>query len=109
VNRRFAAERPDVPAASGVPKPVAARRNHQNANRAGAARSARGIGDHDPRVAHGPNARKPEEIAAGRQILADIAEASAERGRFRAEDAQIISCPSCSRVENEAFIELASR
>ena len=51
---------------------------------------------------------KGEEIRAGRQILADIA-----AGRFRSVPAfldqglNIISCPSCSRVENEAFVDLA--
>ena len=51
-----------------------------------------------------------EEVAAGRQILADVA-----AGRIRGMVDQalrplnIISCPSCSRVENEAFIELAER
>jgi (E)-4-hydroxy-3-methylbut-2-enyl-diphosphate synthase len=55
-----------------------------------------------------PNERKPEEIAAGLQILEDIA-----AGRFRSVvrpqegGLNIISCPSCSRVENEAFVELA--
>ena len=45
---------------------------------------------------------------AGREIIADIA-----AGRFRSvppnfgEGLNIISCPSCSRVENERFIELA--
>jgi (E)-4-hydroxy-3-methylbut-2-enyl-diphosphate synthase len=55
-----------------------------------------------------PNSRKSEEIDAGRRILADIA-----AGRVRSvvdfglKTINIISCPSCSRVENEAFIELA--
>jgi (E)-4-hydroxy-3-methylbut-2-enyl-diphosphate synthase len=55
-----------------------------------------------------PNSRKPEEIAAANAILADIA-----AGRVRSvvdyglASLNIISCPSCSRVENEAFIELA--
>ncbi len=44
------------------------------------------------------------------QILDDIA-----RGRFRSvpenlgESLNIISCPSCSRVENEAFVDLAEK
>src|SRR6185312_11599600 len=50
------------------------------------------------------------EIAAGRKILADIA---AGRVRsvvdFGTKSLNIISCPSCSRVENEAFIELAQQ
>jgi (E)-4-hydroxy-3-methylbut-2-enyl-diphosphate synthase len=55
-----------------------------------------------------PNVRKPEEIEAAQGILADIA-----IGRVRSvvdfglDTLNIISCPSCSRVENEAFIELA--
>ncbi|MBW3670484.1 MAG: flavodoxin-dependent (E)-4-hydroxy-3-methylbut-2-enyl-diphosphate synthase, partial [Acidobacteria bacterium] len=57
-----------------------------------------------------PFDRKGEEITVGRQILDDIAS-----GRFRSvprfeqHGLNIISCPSCSRVENEAFIELAER
>ena len=57
-----------------------------------------------------PTRAKPEEIQAGRQILADIA-----AGRVRSvvnyggKSLNIISCPSCSRVENEAFVELAEQ
>jgi len=56
-----------------------------------------------------PNSRKAEEIAAAEAILADIA-----AGRVRSvvdyglASLNIIACPSCSRVENEAFIELAA-
>ena len=57
-----------------------------------------------------PNDRKHEEIIAGRQILADI---SAGRVRtvvhFNPDRLNLISCPSCSRVENEAFIDLAHK
>jgi (E)-4-hydroxy-3-methylbut-2-enyl-diphosphate synthase len=48
------------------------------------------------------------EIEAGNQIIDDI-----RNGRLRSVVAldpsklNIISCPSCSRVENEAFVELA--
>ena len=56
------------------------------------------------------NDRKREEIEAGRNILADIA---AGRVRsvvnFDTSGLNIISCPSCSRVENEAFVELAGQ
>jgi (E)-4-hydroxy-3-methylbut-2-enyl-diphosphate synthase len=57
-----------------------------------------------------PAVRKHEEIEAGRQILADIA-----AGRLLAtadgshRNLNIISCPGCSRVENEAFIDLAEQ
>lgn len=57
-----------------------------------------------------PFNEKYKEIEVGKKIVADISE-----GRFRSvprfEHAglNIISCPSCSRVENEAFIELAQK
>ena len=69
---------------------------------------SRGIGDTIRVSLTLPNPRKHEEITVGRQILADIA-----AGRFRSvpvfddDKLNIISCPSCSRVENERFVELA--
>jgi (E)-4-hydroxy-3-methylbut-2-enyl-diphosphate synthase len=69
---------------------------------------SKGIGDTIRVSLTVPNDRKREEIEAGRQILADIA-----AGRVRSvvdfglEGLNIISCPSCSRVENEAFVDLA--
>lgn len=68
----------------------------------------RGIGDTIRVSLTVPNSRKPEEIVAGRGIVDDI-----YAGRLRSVVAldpnrlNIISCPSCSRVENEAFVELA--
>jgi (E)-4-hydroxy-3-methylbut-2-enyl-diphosphate synthase len=68
----------------------------------------RGIGDTIRVSLTLPFERKGEEITVGRQILSDIA-----NGRFRSvprfeqKGLNIISCPSCSRVENEAFIDLA--
>ena len=71
---------------------------------------SRGIGDTIRVSLTVPNNRKHEEIAAGRKILDDIA-----NGRVRSvvdfglSTLNIISCPSCSRVENEAFVELAQQ
>ena len=71
---------------------------------------SRGIGDTIRVSLTVPNSEKPQEIDAGRQILADIA-----AGRVRSvvdfgrDTLNIIACPSCSRVENEAFIELAAQ
>ena len=71
---------------------------------------SRGIGDTIRVSLTVPNSRKPEEIVAGNQILDDIA-----AGRVRSvvdfglRTLNIISCPSCSRVENEAFIDLAEQ
>ena len=69
---------------------------------------SRGIGDTLRVSLTVPFDDKGMEIEVGRQILADI-----EAGRFRSvppnffDGLNIIACPSCSRVENERFIELA--
>lgn len=110
VNRRFAAERPDVPLHLGVTEAGLPPDGIIKTRVAFEQLISRGIGDTIRVSLTVPNARKPEEIAAGRQILADIA-----AGRVRSvvdfgrDTLNIISCPSCSRVENEAFIELAQQ
>ncbi|HEX5445471.1 MAG TPA: (E)-4-hydroxy-3-methylbut-2-enyl-diphosphate synthase [Pirellulales bacterium] len=110
VNRRFAEERPDVPLHLGVTEAGMPPDGIIKTRIAFEQLISRGIGDTIRVSLTVPNARKPEEIAAGRQILADIA-----AGRVRSvvdfglQTLNIISCPSCSRVENEAFIELAQQ
>jgi (E)-4-hydroxy-3-methylbut-2-enyl-diphosphate synthase len=108
VNRRFAERRPDVPLHLGVTEAGMPPEGVIKTRVAFEQLISRGIGDTIRVSLTVPNARKGEEIAAGRQILADIA-----AGRVRSvvdyglDTLNIISCPSCSRVENEAFIELA--
>jgi (E)-4-hydroxy-3-methylbut-2-enyl-diphosphate synthase len=108
VNRRFAELRPDVPLHLGVTEAGLPPDGVIKTRIAFEQLISRGIGDTIRVSLTVSNARKPEEIAAGRQILADIA-----AGRVRSvvdfglDTLNIISCPSCSRVENEAFIELA--
>jgi (E)-4-hydroxy-3-methylbut-2-enyl-diphosphate synthase len=110
VNRRFAAERPDVPLHLGVTEAGMPPEGIRKTQAALEQLLVRGIGDTIRVSLTVPFARKQEEIAAGKQILADAA-----AGRFLGALAQIdgglniISCPSCSRVENEAFIELAEQ
>ena len=110
VNRRFAERRPDVPLHLGVTEAGLPPDGVIKTRIAFEQLISRGIGDTIRVSLTVPNARKPEEIAAGRQILADIA-----AGRVRSvvdfglDTLNIISCPSCSRVENEAFIELAEQ
>ena len=71
---------------------------------------SRGIGDTLRVSLTLPNPRKHEEVTVGLQILADVA-----AGRYRSvpvfddDKLNIISCPSCSRVENERFVELAEK
>jgi (E)-4-hydroxy-3-methylbut-2-enyl-diphosphate synthase len=110
VNRRFADERPDVPLHLGVTEAGLPPDGIIKTRIAFEQLISRGIGDTIRVSLTVPNARKPEEIQAGRQILADIA-----AGRVRSvvdygtQSLNIIACPSCSRVENEAFIELAAQ
>lgn len=110
VNRRFAEERPDIPLHLGVTEAGLPPDGIIKTRIAFEQLISRGIGDTIRVSLTVPNARKHEEIAAGRQILGDIA-----AGRVRSvvdfglHTLNIISCPSCSRVENEAFIELAQQ
>jgi (E)-4-hydroxy-3-methylbut-2-enyl-diphosphate synthase len=108
VNRRFAEARPDVPLHLGVTEAGLPPDGIIKTRIAFEQLISRGIGDTIRVSLTVPNDRKPEEIAAGRHILDDIA-----AGRVRSvvdyglSTLNIISCPSCSRVENEAFVELA--
>ncbi|MEM9352090.1 MAG: (E)-4-hydroxy-3-methylbut-2-enyl-diphosphate synthase [Planctomycetota bacterium] len=108
VNRRFADARPDVPLHLGVTEAGMPPDGIIKTRIAFEQLISRGIGDTIRVSLTVSNARKPEEIEAGRGILADIA-----AGRVRSvvdfglDTLNIISCPSCSRVENEAFVELA--
>jgi (E)-4-hydroxy-3-methylbut-2-enyl-diphosphate synthase len=108
VNRRFAERRPDVPLHLGVTEAGMPPDGIIKTRIAFEQLISRGIGDTIRVSLTVPNPRKGEEIAAGRSILADIA-----AGRVRSvvdyglKTLNIISCPSCSRVENEAFVELA--
>jgi (E)-4-hydroxy-3-methylbut-2-enyl-diphosphate synthase len=109
-NRRFAARRPDVPLHLGVTEAGLPPDGEIKTRIAFEQLIARGLGDTLRVSLTVPNDRKGEEIEAGRRILDDIA-----HGRFRSvpenhgKKLNIISCPSCSRVENEAFVELAEK
>ena len=108
VNSRFADSRPDVPLHLGVTEAGMPPDGIIKTRIAFEQLIGRGIGDTVRVSLTLNNDRKPEEIDAGRQIIEDI-----YAGRVRSvvtfddKSLNIISCPSCSRVENEAFIELA--
>ncbi len=110
VNRRFAERRPDVPLHLGVTEAGLPPDGVIKTRIAFEQLISRGIGDTIRVSLTVPNDKKPEEIVAGRQILADVA-----AGRVRSvvnyglPTLNIIACPSCSRVENQAFIELAQQ
>ena len=107
-NVRFAALRPDVPLHLGVTEAGLPPDGVIKTRIAFEQLLARGIGDTLRVSLTVPFDDKGMEIEVGRQILADV-----EAGRFRSvppnffQGLNIIACPSCSRVENEKFIELA--
>ncbi len=109
-NQRFADARPEVPLHLGVTEAGMPPEGIIKTRVAFEQLLSRGIGDTIRVSLTLPNPRKHEEVTVGRQILADIA-----AGRFRsvpvfADDTlNIISCPSCSRVENGRFVELAQQ
>ena len=108
-NTRFAADRPEVPLHLGVTEAGMLPDGVIKTRIAFEQLVSKGIGDTVRVSLTVPNHRKGEEIEAGRSILADIA-----AGRVRSvvdyglPTMNIISCPSCSRVENEAFVDLAA-
>ncbi|MGB7324278.1 MAG: flavodoxin/ferredoxin-dependent (E)-4-hydroxy-3-methylbut-2-enyl-diphosphate synthase [Rubripirellula sp.] len=108
VNQRFAKERPDVPLHLGVTEAGMPPEGVIKTRVAFEQLIGHGIGDTVRVSLTLPNDRKPEEIDAGRQIIDDIY-AGRVRSVVKFDDKalNIISCPSCSRVENEAFIDLA--
>jgi (E)-4-hydroxy-3-methylbut-2-enyl-diphosphate synthase len=107
-NQKFAELRPDVPLHLGVTEAGLPPDGVIKTRIAFEQLLSRGIGDTIRVSLTLPFDDKGEEIYVGRQILADI-----EAGRFRSvppnfyDGLNIIACPSCSRVENERFIELA--
>jgi (E)-4-hydroxy-3-methylbut-2-enyl-diphosphate synthase len=107
-NARFAAARPDVPLHLGVTEAGLPPDGIIKTRVAFEQLLTRGIGDTLRVSLTLPNPRKHEEVTVGQQILDDVAS-----GRFRSvpvfddDRLNIISCPSCSRVENERFVDLA--
>jgi (E)-4-hydroxy-3-methylbut-2-enyl-diphosphate synthase len=116
INRRFASQRPDVPLHLGVTEAGMPPEGVLKSRLAFEQLLSVGIGDTLRVSLTVPVARKHEEVLAGQQILADV-----QAGRLLGEEyyrrteedlkkgLEIISCPSCSRVENDAFCELAEK
>ncbi len=108
-NRRFAARRPDVPLHLGVTEAGLPPDGIVKTRIAFEKLLAQHLGDTIRVSLTLPNERKHEEVVVGHQIIKDV-----ESGRFISvpdfgTGLNIISCPSCSRVENEKFVELAQQ
>ena len=108
-NRRFTQARPDVPLHLGVTEAGMPPEGIIKTRLAFEKLLAEGIGDTIRVSLTLPNDRKHEEVEVGHRIIDDVA-----HGRFISvpdfgRGLNIISCPSCSRVENESFVELAAQ
>ncbi len=105
-NRRFSEAAPQVPLHLGVTEAGLPPQGIIKTRVAFEKLLAEGIGDTLRVSLTLPNERKHEEVEVGHAIIDDVA-----NGRFISvpdlKGLNIISCPSCSRVENEAFVNLA--
>ncbi len=108
INRRFASDLPQVPLHLGVTEAGLLPDGEIKSRIAIEQLLAAGIGDTLRISLTLPDDEKDKEVLIGRQIVKDVSE-----GRFRSvpkfiqTGLNVISCPSCSRVENSAFVKLA--
>lgn len=109
-NTRFAEARPDIPLHLGVTEAGMPPDAIIKTRVAFEQLIGRGIGDTIRVSLTLPNDKKSDEVTAGNEILKNISEGRVRSVvHFNRDSLNIISCPSCSRVENEAFIDLAQQ
>ena len=110
INRLFAERHPEVPIHLGVTEAGVPPIGIQKTRAALEPLLFEGIGDTLRVSLTVPNERKREEVEAGLSLIRDV-----EAGRrtvtegWKCAGLNIISCPSCSRVENGRFVELAMK
>lgn len=110
MNLAFAEEFPDIPLHLGVTEAGMLPEGETRTRIAFETLLSRGIGETIRVSLTLPAAEKYREVIVGRQIIADVAAGrTTAPARFEKRGLNIVSCPSCSRVENEAFIELAAQ
>ena len=107
---KFAEARPEIPLHLGVTEAGMPPEGIEKTRIAFEKLIGSGIGDTIRVSLTLPHEDKRQEIEAGRQILKDISEGRVRTVvHFDENKLNLISCPSCSRVENEAFIDLAQQ
>ena len=107
VNRRFSQLRPFVPLHLGVTEAGAPPRGVLKSRKALEPLLSEGIGD-TVRVSLTVDAdKKTEEIEAARLILKNVESGNIVDPEMETSALNIVSCPSCSRVQNARFVELA--
>ncbi len=107
VNRRFAALRPHVPLHLGVTEAGAPPRGILKSRLALERLLSEGVGE-TLRVSLTVEAnQKAAEVEAGKLILSNVATGNIIDPKTKLPALNIVSCPSCSRVQNSRFVELA--
>ncbi len=108
INKQFSSLRPDIPMHLGVTEAGLLPDGAIKTRIAFEKLISQGIGDTVRVSLTLPDEEKDKEIFTAKEIIKDIQE-----GRFRSvpeffgKGLNVISCPSCSRVENQAFVKLA--
>lgn len=108
VNRQFAQMRPDVPLHLGVTEAGLIPTGIIKTRLALEPLLSEGIGDTLRVSLTVPAAEKNREIEEGRKLLNDVAaNRFTPRSAWNPDGLNIISCPSCARVQNSRFVPLA--
>jgi len=109
LNHRFAEEFPYIPVHLGVTEagmlPIA----EQKTRAAFETLLLDGIGDTLRVSLTVPFAEKYLEVELGKKIINDVKNGLAKRHRYNQAGLNIVSCPSCSRVENGNFVQFAQK
>ena len=109
-NTRFAKLRPDVPLHLGVTEAGLPFLGITKTRMALIPLLAMGIGETLRVSLTVPNNKKTREISVGNQIIRDVFEGTLTQDVFeKPQGLNLVSCPSCSRVENAEFVELAEK
>ena len=107
-NRRFAEQRPEIPLHLGVTEAGLPPDGVIKTRVAFEQLLSRGIGDTLRVSLTLPNEEKHQEIIEGQKIIDDVYAGRVRSVvRYESSGPNIISCPSCSRVENGDFVKLA--
>jgi (E)-4-hydroxy-3-methylbut-2-enyl-diphosphate synthase len=110
IYKEFSKRRPEIPLHLGVTEAGLLPDGEIKSRIAFEQLLALGIGDTLRVSLTLPDDEKHREVEIGRKIIEDV-----RAGRFRSvpeffgKGLNVISCPSCSRVENGAFVELAGK
>lgn len=110
INRLFAERHPQIPIHLGVTEAGVPPIGIQKSRAALEPLLFEGIGDTLRISLTVPNERKHEEVEAGAALTADVlAGRRTVTEGWTAQGLNIISCPSCSRVQNGRFVDLAEK